>query len=91
MEDCLKKGLGQLEYFDRGLSNKEGVVLLGGDTPMHTMDIKNMNLNINQTNNQTEQVKCILNFLIMGSVFEILSESTPVNTKLIKQLEEVCI
>ena len=51
MEDCLKKGLGQLEYFDRGLSNKEGVVLLWGDTPMHTMDIKNMNLNINQTNN----------------------------------------
>ena len=39
MEDCLKKGLGQLEYSDRGLSNKEGVVLLGGDTPMHTMDI----------------------------------------------------
>ena len=29
-----------------------------------------------------QQVKCVLNFLIMSGVFEILSQSTPVNGKL---------
>ena len=38
----------------------------------------------------TQQVKCVLNFLIVGSVFELLSESNPVNSKLTIQPQEIC-
>ena len=50
-EDYLKRGLGQLADLIKGLAKKKERCFEGGDTPMHTMDIKNWSLNINQTNN----------------------------------------
>ena len=40
----------------------------GGDTPMHTMDVKNRSLNINQTNLQTSDTasKACVKFLNYG-------------------------
>ena len=53
--------------------------LRGGNTSIHTMDINNRSLNINQikTGQVIQQVKCVLSFLIMSAVFEIISESIP--------------
>ena len=54
------KGTWAVSRFNRGLS-----VFEGGDTPMHTTDIKNRCLNINQTNNWTSDTasKVCIKFL----------------------------
>ena len=49
--NCLKRGLGQLAGLIGGLAKKKEVCFCGGDTAMHTMDIRNRSLNINQTSN----------------------------------------
>ena len=43
----------------------------GNDTPMHTVDIKNGSLNINETNNQTSDTasKVCIKFLNYGEFF----------------------
>ena len=43
----------------------------GNDTPMHTVDIKNRSLNINETNNQTSDTasKVCIKFLNYGQYF----------------------
>ena len=83
-EDCLKRGLEQLPDSIGDLAKRKEWCFCWGWYRSACYGYKISGLNINPTNDYKSNTasKVCHKFLNLGSVFEILSESTPVNSRL---------